>query len=149
MAWVEQRGTTFRVRYRLPNGTVGTDSTHRAYAAAALRGKQIDIDQEQGTYADPGLGRITLAERVSIWRTGHDAGAAKWAAYDSHLRNHILPWFGDTALNKITRQGVKVFLKHLKTRLAASSVASVMSLLGTLLREAVADQRIGSNPCQG
>lgn len=149
MAWVEKRGTRWRVRFRNPEGAVGTDSSHPTRDAAELRCKQVDIDQAHDTYLDPARGRITLAEWVKIWRPGHDVGAEKWAAYESHLRNHIIPRFGDVALAKITRQAVKVFVKDLKRQLAESSVASVMSLLGLLMREAVADGRIGFNPCQG
>src|SRR5687768_2939990 len=104
MAWVERRGTNYRVRFRQPDGTVGTDSTHPSRPAAELRCKQVDIDQACDTYLDPGRGRITLAEWVTIWQTGHEAGPAKWAAYRSHLRIHLLPRFGDVPLTKITRQ---------------------------------------------
>jgi len=133
----------------MPDGTVSTDSSHPTNAAAELRRKQVDIDEALDTYLDPNLGRITLAEWVHIWEPGHLAGQAKWAAYHSHLRNHILPRFGDVALNKITRQSVKVFVKSLKAHLADSSVASIMSLFSLLMREAVADRRITLNPCQG
>jgi len=149
MAWVEQRGTRWRVRYRNADGTVGTDSSHPTFTAADLRCKQVDIDQAYDTYLDPNSGRITLAEWVTIWRQGHEAGPAKRVTYDSYLRNHILPRFGDTPLNKITRQAGKVFVKDLKRHLAERTVEDVMSLLGLLLREAVADRRIGFNPCQG
>jgi Phage integrase, N-terminal SAM-like domain len=71
------------------------------------------------------------------------------AAYRSHLRNHILPVFGDVPLAKINRHAVKMFVVQLRRTLADSSVASVMSLLNLLLREAVADQRIGHNPGHG
>jgi integrase len=57
--------------------------------------------------------------------------------------------FGDTPLNKITRQAARVFAKDVKQRLAERTAADVMSLLGLLMREAVADRRIGFNPCQG
>lgn len=147
MAWVEQRGTRHRVRFRLPDGTVGTDSSHPTKAAAELRCKQVDIDQATDTYLDPAAGRITLAEWVSIWEQGHIAGPAKRAAYDSHLRNHILPRFGRVPLTQINRHAVKVFVKRLKTDLADSSVTSIMSLFSMLMREAVADRRIGYNPC--
>ena len=149
MAWIERRGNRFRVRLRLPDGTVGTDSSHPTRAAAELRCKQVDIDQAQDTYLDPARGRITLAEWVRIWEPGHLAGEAKWAAYHSHLRNHLLPRFGDTQLSKIDRQAVKTFVKHLKRHLADSSTASVMSLFSLLMREAVADRRIPINPCHG
>ena len=141
--------TTHRVRYRLPDGSVGTDSCHPTRAAAQLRCKQVEVDQALDTYLDPNRGRITLAEWVHLWEPGHLAGDAKRVAYRSHLRNHILPRFGDVPLNKITRQAVKVFVKHLKTHLADSSVASIMTLLGLLMREAVADRRIPINPCHG
>lgn len=114
MAWVERRGNSFRVRYRNPDGTVGTDSSHPTRAVAEIRCKQVDVDQAFDTYLDPGAGRITLGEWVQIWEPGHIAGDAKWAAYHSHLRNHILPRFGHVPLTKITRQAVKVFVKHLK-----------------------------------
>ena len=81
MAWIEPRGNRFRVRFRLPDGTVGTDSSHPVRAAAELRCKQIEVEQAQDTYLDPARGRITLAEWVQIWQPGHLAGDAKWAAY--------------------------------------------------------------------
>ena len=34
MAWIEHRGSRYRVRYWLPDGTVGTDSSHPTRAAA-------------------------------------------------------------------------------------------------------------------
>jgi integrase len=149
MAWVEQRGTRYRVRMRMPDGSVGTDSSHPTRAAAEIRCKQVDVEQALDTYVDPARGRITLADWVTIWETGHLAGPARWAAYRSHLRNHILPRYGGVPLNQISRQSVKVFVKQLKTRLADSSVASVMSLFSLLMREAVADRRIPINPCHG
>jgi len=149
MAWVEKRGTRWRVRFRATDGSVGTDSTHETFDAADLRCKQVDIDQAYDTYLDPKAGRITLGQWVTIWERGHEAGRAKWATYHSYLRNHILPRFGDTPLTKITRQAAKVFVKDLKQHLAERTAADVTSLLGLLMREAVADRRIGFNPCQG
>ena len=147
MAWVEQRGTRWRVRFRMPDGTVGTDSSYPNKGAAEIRRKQVDIDQACDTYLDPAAGRITLAEWVSIWQAGHIAGAAKSAAYRSHLRIHILPRFGQVPLTQINRHAVKVFVKQLKQHLADSSVTSIMSLFSMLMREAVAERRIGHNPC--
>jgi integrase len=149
MAWIEQRGSRYRVRYRQPDGTVGTDSSHPTRAAALLRAKQVDIDQACDTYLDPAAGRITLGEWVALWEPGHLAGEARMAADRSHLRNHILPVFGHVPLTRINRHAVKMFVVQLRRTLADSSVASVMSLLNLLLREAVADQRIGHNPGHG
>jgi hypothetical protein len=121
MAWIEQRGTRWRVRFRMPDGSVGTDSAHPTKATAEIRRMQVDIDQACDTYLDPAAGRITLAEWVAIWKDTHVAGPAKSAAYESHLRIHILPRFGRVPLTQINRHAVKVFIKHLKTQLADSS----------------------------
>src|SRR2546421_4700350 len=115
MAWVEQRGPRWRVRFRLPDGTVGTDSSHPTKAAAQLRCKQVDIDQACDTYLDPAAGCITLADWVTLWQETHVAGPARTAAYRSHLRNHILPTFGALPLTPINRHQIKLFVKHLKT----------------------------------
>jgi integrase len=149
MAWIERRATSYRVRYRLADGTVGTDSSHQTPAAAELRRMQVDIDQATDTYLDPAAGRITVDEWVTVWQQGHDVGPARRAATASHLRNHILPRFGATPLSRITRHDIKVFAKDLHTTHANSTVVSIISLLSVLMREAVADRRIGYNPCQG
>ncbi len=149
MAWIERRAAQFRVRLRLPDGTVGTDSAHPARAAAEIRRKQVEVEQALDTFLDPRRGHITLAEWVALWEPSHMAGPAKWAAYRSHLRNHILPRFATLPIGRIDRLAVKAFVKHLHTRLADSSVRDVLSLLSMLLREAVADRRIPFNPGQG
>jgi hypothetical protein len=79
MAWIERRTARYRVRFRLADGTVGTDSWHPTKAAAELRCKQVDVEQALDTYIDPAAGRITLAEWVAIWEPAHIAGPAKWA----------------------------------------------------------------------
>ena len=49
MAWIERRATSYRVRYRLVDGTVGTDSSHPTRGAAELRtragGAQLWFDE--------------------------------------------------------------------------------------------------------
>jgi integrase len=149
MAWVERRGKQFRVRFRHPDGTVGTDSAHETRETAEIRRKQMEVEQALETFLDPRRGHLTLAEWVALWEPSHIAGPAKWAAYRSHLRNHILPRFGDVPLARIDRLAVKAFVKHLHTHLADSSVRDIVSLLSMLLREAVADRRIPFNPCHG
>lgn len=56
MAWVEQRGGGFRVRLRLPDGTVVTDSTHAERPTAQLRAKEIDVELGRDTFLDPATG---------------------------------------------------------------------------------------------
>jgi integrase len=149
MAWVEQRGAGYRVRLRLPDGTVVTDSIHPDKPAAQLRAKEIDVEVGRDTFLDPRDGRIPLADWVSIWQQTHQAGPATWSAYRSHLRLHILPRLGHLPLTSIRRQHVKALVLELKTKLAPRSAADVLMVLSLVLNEAVQDRRISHNPCRG
>ncbi|MFE0530410.1 tyrosine-type recombinase/integrase [Micromonospora parva] len=149
MAWVEKRGTRFRVRLRMPDGTVTTDSSHDLRDDAVIRAKEIDVEAARDTYIDPRGGRIPLAEWVPIWETTHQAGPATWAAYRSHLRLHILPTLGPLPLVDIRRQHVKTLAVALGKRLSPRSVADVIMVLSMVLQEAVEDRRLPFNPCRG
>jgi hypothetical protein len=89
MAWVERRSSAFRVRLRLPDGTVITDSVHEAKPAAQLRAQEIEVELARETFVDPRDGKISLGEWVEMWAASHQAGPATWSAYRSHLRLHV------------------------------------------------------------
>jgi Phage integrase, N-terminal SAM-like domain len=146
MAWVEPRNGKFRVRLRLPDGAVVTDSVHPTKPAAQLRAKEIDVELGKDTFLDPRDGRISLTEWVTIWQQTHQAGPATWSAYRSHLRLHILPRHGHLPLTAIRRQHVKALVINLKRKLAPRSVADVIAVLSLVLREAVEDRRITPQP---
>ncbi|MGC9668518.1 tyrosine-type recombinase/integrase [Planosporangium sp. 12N6] len=149
MAWVERRSSAFRVRLRLPDGTVITDSVYEKKIEAQLRAQEIDIELARETFVDPRDGRISLAEWVELWAASHQAGPATWSAYRSHLRLHILPRLGRLQLVAIRRHHVKTLVLELRKRLAPRSTADVVTVLSMVLQEAVEDRRIPFNPCRG
>jgi integrase len=149
MAWVERRSSAFRVRLRLPDGTVITDSVHEDRAKAQLRAREIDVELARDTFADPRDGKISLADWVDLWAESHQAGPATWAAYRSHLRLHILPRLGHLQLVAIRRHHVKTLILELHRKLAPRSTADVITVLSMVLQEAVEDRRIPFNPCRG
>jgi integrase len=149
MAWVERHRSAFRVRLRLPDGTVITDSLHEAKPAAQLRAQEIDVEMGRETFVDPRGGKISLGEWVEIWEATHQAAPATWAAYRSHLRIHILPRLGHLQVVAIRRQHVKALIVELRKTLAARSAADVVMVLSMVLQEAVEDRRIPFNPCRG
>ena len=148
MAWVEKHGPGYRVRYRLPDGSLTSETGFTDRTAARDRARDIESDQRRGTFVDPALGRTTLGEWVLTWSDAHDGGAGTWAKYQSHLRNHILPRFGDAALAEISRMAVKGWVKGLRRSLAERTVGDVVTLLSMLLGEAVDEGLIGANPCR-
>lgn len=147
MAWVEKHGDGFRVRYRLPDGALYSETGFPTRDAAENRAADVESDQRRDQFADPRLARTTVGDWVQQWSDAHDVSAGTWAKYDSHLRNHILPRFAEAALGDVKRIVVKGWVKTLRRSLAESSVGDVVTLLSMILGEAVEEELIGSNPC--
>ncbi|MEJ3750089.1 tyrosine-type recombinase/integrase [Actinomycetes bacterium KLBMP 9797] len=83
---------------------------------------------------------------VKVWLLAHPVSAATKAKYESVLRNHILPTFGDQRLNAITRNAVKAFARTLTPRLSPATVRSVVTVLGLVLREAIDEHYLFFDP---
>src|SRR5689334_641929 len=111
MAWVEKHGSGFRVRYRLPDGSVPSETGFVTHRAAADRAADVESEQRTGAFVDPRLAQTCVGEWVRRWSDAHDVGLGTWAKYDSHLRNHILPRFGEVELGEIGRMTVKAWVK--------------------------------------
>ena len=71
------------------------------------------------------------------------------AADESRLRIHLLPVFGESALKDITPLTVRSFVACLAARRAPKTVRNVFALLSTILRDAVLEGLLLSNPCIG
>lgn len=148
MAWVEKHGGGFRVRYRLPDGDLTSETGFDNRTSAADRAADVESDLRLGTFVDPRLARTLVRDWVAQWSDAHDVSAGTWAKYDSHLRNHILPRFADMALAEVNRMRVKAWVKALRRSLAEPTVIDVVSLLSMLLGEAVEEGLIATNPCR-
>jgi integrase len=148
MAWAEKRGGRYRVRYRLPDGSLFTEGGFTSRADAESRAADVESDQRRELFVDPRLAQTTVGEWVKAWSDAHDVSPITWNTYDSHLRNHILPRFADMALGEVQRMTVKTWVKTLRDTLAEKSVADVAGLLSMILGEAVDEGLLGANPCR-
>ena len=64
MAWVEKHGLGFRVRYRLPDGTLASETGFATHKAAADRASDVESEQRIGTFVDPRLAQTGVGEWV-------------------------------------------------------------------------------------
>lgn len=94
-------------------------------------------------------GLLTLDQWVRIWMGAHRVAPTTAARYESHLRLHILPRFGETPIAHIARIEVKAWANNLTDRMATSSAHSILTLLSTVMAEAAENQYISINPCHG
>ncbi len=148
MAWVEKHGSGFRVRYRLSDGSVPSETGFGSHREAADRAADVESEQRTGAFVDPRLAQTCVGDWVRQWSDAHDVAAGTWAKYDAHLRNHILPRFGAMGLGEVSRMTVKAWVKSLRRSLAEATVMDVVSLLSTIFNEAVDEGLIGANPCR-
>jgi hypothetical protein len=129
MAWTEQHGDRFRVRYRHASRLV-TDGTYDTADAACARVRRLDH------LSRPVRLRLaapppTLVEWTTTWLPAHLAGRATIAKYESMLRGHILPAFGGQRLDAITRNDAKAFARALTNDRAPVNVAASSACSGS------------------
>ncbi|WP_243791770.1 site-specific integrase [Saccharopolyspora gloriosae] len=148
MAWIEQHGAGWRVRYQRPDGTIGTDSGYTNPTDARSRADDINYESKRGTFTDPRKAQTTLNELIEIWREAHEVSSNTWSKYDSYIRNHIEPRFGTTEIGSIKRITVKTWSKKLRRDLKDATVAEIISLFSTILAEAAEEDLITKNPCR-
>ncbi|MFI6496664.1 tyrosine-type recombinase/integrase [Nonomuraea typhae] len=110
---------------------------------------KMDADQLTGTYIDPKRGQVKLRE----YAEEHWVPAMvhlrpnSMETYQSHLKNHVLPAFGDRRIGSLTRPDMKSFVALLTKTLAPSTVETVFAVIRALMHAAVDDGVIPANPC--
>jgi len=151
MAHISRRQRSGKVRY------LGryTDPSGRERAKSFTRKKDadrfltgIESDKLRGTWTDPTLGRVELADWYALWRRATVELRPNTEARDERLfRLHILPRFGSMPLAAITQYEVRVWVTHATRQgLAASTVRRAYQLLGKVLGAAVDAGMIAQNP---
>lgn len=147
MAWVERSGrSSWRVRYRRDDATIGAITGFTTKTAAAHHAATLESDQRQGTWIDPAAGKTTLYEWTVDWLDALDVAIRTEDYYRSLLNQRIVPRWGDTSLADISGIQVAAWAKQLRTRYAPSTVTGITKLLSLLLADAADERLIPANP---
>lgn len=99
-----------------------------------------------------GMETVLMKDWVCYWMENEILGGVKpstYQTYFSQIRNHILPFFGQTPIGQITPYDVHSFLKRQEARgLAPSTIRGAFRLLKACLHFAVEEGRLAQNPCR-
>lgn len=106
-------------------------------------------DLARGTYVDPAAGRRTFEDYAKAWQEAQVHRATTRVQVDSHLRNHVLPFFGDRALSSVRPSEVQAWVKSRAEVLAPATVEVVYRYVVAIFRAAVEDRLIPVSPCRG
>ncbi len=141
------KGDRWRARYFDPNGRERARTfARKTDAEKFLAG--VESDKSRGLYVDPAAGRITVGEYAAMWQQAQVHRRTTAAAFDSHLRNHILPLLGHRPMGAITRSEIQGWVKSRSELLAPSTTTLVYSVLRMIFRAAVADRVLAISPCE-
>jgi hypothetical protein len=117
----------------------------RRDAAAYAAG--LEVDRRRRVWIDPADSAVTVADWVARWFRSLDLDPRTIESYDSRLRCHILPKFGDLPLGAITALEVSEWARELeRDGFAPSTVSSQLNLLSMLLTDAADERLIPFNP---
>lgn len=138
----------WRARYRDSSGR--EHSKHFARKVDARRW----LDETQaarltGQYVDPRAGRISFREYAEAWRERQVHRPTTVEQVDSVLNRLIYPSFADQRLSTISPSDIQAWVRKLSQTLAPSTVGVAHRILSGILKSAVADRRIPTNPCTG
>src|SRR4051794_14420606 len=115
MGWIQRLerkdGVSYKAYWRDPDKRVKT-RTFKKKKDALEHLNDMEHKKQQGTYVDPNLGKITLAEFWDYFLRTSGSGLAEStrALYAMQARRYILPKLGSSRLRTITKPRVKEFL---------------------------------------
>lgn len=146
MAYAEQRGTTWRVKYMTPAGERSRSGFEKKEEALDW-GREQEREIKRRRWRDPRLGEISVRDWIKEWTDQQDLAETTEENYGYMIRSHIQPRFGDDSLNDLDRGEVEKWEKSIRARGFAPSVAAkARSVFGTILEDAVDAGYIGRNP---
>jgi integrase len=106
-------------------------------------------DLVRGSYVDPMAGRILFGDYARIWQAAQVHRVTTVVQVESHLRRHILPFFGERPLASVRYSEVQAWVRDRSTVLAPATVEVVYRYVAATFKAAVEDRVIAASPCRG
>lgn len=149
MASIDKRPNgRWRARYReRPGGPQRARHFDRKADAerflARIPGQLLD-----GSYIDHTAGQTTLAEYAAAWQKSQRHRPTTVMQVDAHLRNHVMPFFGDRPTASIHPSELQAWVRSQTEVLAPATVEVVYRMFAAILNTAV-DRLIARSPALG
>jgi integrase len=143
-----RKTVSWRVRYRDPDGRLCSETFARKVDADRFA-VASEADVLRGEWFDPAAGRRPFKDLAAEWRANMVGEDTTLAQIDSHLRNHIVPFFAERPTSGIRPSAVQAWVQGRAQVLAPATLEVVYRYLGAIFRSAVADGIIPRSPCVG
>ncbi|MDX3024036.1 site-specific integrase [Streptomyces acidiscabies] len=146
MAYAEKRGKTWRVKYKMPDGSYGSESGFPTKNAALSFGRKQEGKVEDGTFIDPKAGKMTVGAWSVKWLESIEVGDLSDPTYRSRVRSQILPRWEHTAVADVKPSDHKIWMKEVRARQAKNYADSIEGTFRTMMDDAVVEGLIAVNP---
>lgn len=139
----------YQARYIGPEGmqhvAPNTFST-KTEASRFLARVQADI--ERGAWLNPALGSVTFGQWADHYMSDTELRANTRARYQSVLKVHLLPAFGNAPLSSITPIQVKALVDRWKANLKPATTWTNWRVLVAIINAAVESDVLVKSPCR-
>jgi integrase len=147
MASISKVKGGYRARWRTPAGE-SRSKTFTRKVDAERHLTSMEASKLHGSYVDPGAGRVTVAAYAEQWAAARVHRESSAERLEVYLRRHVLPALGNRPIGQVRHSEVQQWIKRLSETLAPGTVENVYRVLSALMRAAVRDRVIASNPCE-
>ncbi|MCA1833220.1 MAG: tyrosine-type recombinase/integrase [Actinomycetota bacterium] len=149
-----KRGTRYEVRYRAQiNGrwkwrgkTFARKEDARSFLAT------VSADIVRGDFIDPKRAETRFRDVAEAWRStlSRDRKEKTIRVYESDLRVHVSPSFGDMSVGAITYADIDAWIRSMEAKGSRpGTIRNAYKVVKQVLDYAVKDGRLRSNPCAG
>ena len=149
------RGASFRTsepcaRQQSRRSPIPARESGAVLQVGAAFANSVETELAHGTWTDPDRGSISVAEWARVWlKSKVDLRASSRTRLDSIIRTHVLPEFGDYALNRVGNSDVRTWVASMVAfGYSPATVRKSFHALSQMMRAAVSDRRIIFMPCQ-
>jgi integrase len=147
MATVKRRGDTWQATYRAPDHRERT-RTFRIKVEAENWVADERSKMARGEWIDPRSGRVTVKAFAEPWLDRRKDLAVRTAElYRYLLDKHVFPTLGDVPLAALAPSMVQAWNANLAAK-HKTTAAKAYRLLSQIMRAAMDDKMLGSNPCR-
>jgi integrase len=139
-------GMRWRARYVDEDGREHTKAFTRKVDAQSWL-DEVTAAVVTGQYVAPKAGQVTFRDYAERWRKMQVQRPSSRVHVETMLRRHAYPTLGDRGLSSIMPSDVQAWVKGLA--LAPATVGVIHGIVSTVMKSAIRDRRIASNPCDG
>lgn len=153
MAWAQKRDGKFRAMYRDADGKVRSAGTYTHERMALKKAGAAEEESRKYGFRNPDRAKESWGSWSERWWPTRPVVKSTLKRDLSRLEVHLIPYWSNTPLGEITRQGIREWAADLRRTkdeggagLSETSVERCVALLSASLSAAVDDEILTHNP---